>query len=137
MIGLPEGLQPVAAAVVVYAVAWTLWRCFLARPREEVEAEKRAASLLGEMLSERERQQLALFGYLTVRSPTVASRVYRIPALPGWVDICEWGKLTMRICAQPSEVLPAADIVLMHKLMIQANEQEYLRLATVRWTPRG
>jgi hypothetical protein len=35
----------------------------------------------------------------------------------------------MELCLQPVEPLPEGDVVLMHKLMIEANEQEYLRTA--------
>jgi hypothetical protein len=35
----------------------------------------------------------------------------------------------MRLCLQPVEYLPDADIVVLHKLMIEANEEAYLAKA--------
>jgi hypothetical protein len=35
----------------------------------------------------------------------------------------------MRLCVQPIERLPDADVVVLHKLMIEANEEHYLQRA--------
>jgi hypothetical protein len=35
----------------------------------------------------------------------------------------------MRLCLQPVECLPDADVVALHKLMIEANEENYLQKA--------
>ena len=35
----------------------------------------------------------------------------------------------MRLCVQPVESLPDADVVVLHKLMIEANEESYLQKA--------
>jgi len=35
----------------------------------------------------------------------------------------------MQLCVQPVERLPDADIVILHKLMIEANEESYLQKA--------
>jgi hypothetical protein len=35
----------------------------------------------------------------------------------------------MRLCLQPLECLPDADRVVLHKLMIEANEETYLQKA--------
>jgi hypothetical protein len=32
----------------------------------------------------------------------------------------------MRLCVQPIEYLPDADVVVLHKLMIEADEENYL-----------
>ncbi len=138
MIEFPAGLQPLALGALLYAAAWVLWRCCLSSVRVyHPEAEKRAEELLSELLSEDERQQMARFGYLPVPSPSTANRVYRIPARTGWVEVYEGDGLAMKLCALPSEGLPSGDVVLMHKLMIEADEQEYLRRANVRWVRRG
>ncbi len=138
MMYLHEGLQPAAAGLLLYVVAWVLWRCFLSSARPyELDAEERARALLAEVLSDKECQQLALSGYLLLRSPSVPGRMYRIPERSGWVDIYESGKLAVRVCVQPNEALPASDVVLMHKLMIEGNEQDYLSRANVRWMRQG
>lgn len=35
----------------------------------------------------------------------------------------------MRLCLQPVESLPDADVIVLHKLMIEANEETYLQKA--------
>jgi hypothetical protein len=96
---------------------------------EHLSAESRAKALLREMLSENQYQQLIKFGYLEVASPTIDTRVYRIPGSGGLVKVFERGAAIMELCLQPAEPLPDGDVVVMHKLMIEANEQEYLQKA--------
>jgi hypothetical protein len=96
---------------------------------DHLSAESRAKVLLREMLSENQYQQLIKFGYLEVPSPTFDNRIYRIPGSGGLVKVFERGCAVMELCLQPSEPLPDGDVVVMHKLMIEANEQEYLQKA--------
>lgn len=93
------------------------------------EPEQRARSLLREVLSEQEHQQLSRTSYLEVPSPTKSGRVYRIPEIAGRVEVYEEGWPVMGLCLQPVRYLPDADIVLMHKLMIEADEEQYLQVA--------
>jgi hypothetical protein len=92
-------------------------------------AEGRAHVLLREMLSDAEYVQLIECGYLEVASPSRPQRVYRIPGLAGRVRVYDHGREVVELCLQPTEPLPDCDLVLMHKLMIQANESEYLAKA--------
>ncbi|MDP9382063.1 MAG: hypothetical protein M3Q29_18355 [Chloroflexota bacterium] len=46
-------------------------------------------------------------------------------------------RLLMPLCVQPVERMPHADVVLTHKLMIEGNEQEYLRGADPSYGPRN
>ncbi|HEY7349408.1 MAG TPA: hypothetical protein VH599_13925 [Ktedonobacterales bacterium] len=96
---------------------------------EHLSAESRAKSLLREMLTESQYQQFLKFGYLEITSPSIEHRVYRIPGAGGLVKVYERGCAIMELCLQPTESLPDADVVVMHKLMIEANEQEYLQKA--------
>jgi hypothetical protein len=92
-------------------------------------AEGRARAMLREMLSDEEFGQLAEHGYLEVPSPSRPQRVYRIPGLAGRVRVYDHGREVVELCLQPTEPLPDSDLVLMHKLMILANEGEYLAKA--------
>lgn len=96
---------------------------------EHLSAESRAKALMREMLTDGQCQQLQKFGYLEVPSPTIEHRVYRIPGAGGLVKVYERGCAVMELCLQPTEPLPDGDVVVMHKLMIEANEQEYLQKA--------
>jgi len=93
------------------------------------EAEEKAALLLAEVLSPEELQQLSQRGYLEVPSHVHAGRIYRIPRHPGLVGIYEKGTLISRLCVGAVEPIPTGDAVLLHKLMIEGAEEEYLRTA--------
>jgi hypothetical protein len=148
-----QAAPPVAAAVYLVAAAVALvllsrWHAGrgprlprldpLAQERAQIarrayrvraEAERRAERMLQEILGETEFQQFIRRGYLEVRSPTFPARVYLVPERPGPVTVCEYGKPVMRLCVQCVERVPDYDTVAMHKLMIEGNEQEYLRIA--------
>jgi hypothetical protein len=92
-------------------------------------AERRARALLREMLSDAEYEQWKRCGYVEVRSPTRAHRVYRIPGTGGRVRVYERGVTAMELCLQPIDPLPPSDLVLLHKLLIESDEQDYLATA--------
>jgi hypothetical protein len=101
-----------------------------------VPAERRAETLLRDMLSQEEYRRLLTSGFLEIPSPTRPDRVYRIPRGPGQVLVEERGRMTERLCLQPEVAgLPEADVVLMHKLLIEADEDRYL--ATANHFPRS
>jgi hypothetical protein len=86
---------------------------------------ERAEALLRELLDEREYQQLRRRGYVDVASAHDPQRVYRIPAYTGLVRVYEHGTAICELCLQSVEPMPSAEIVLMHKLMIQGDEARY------------
>jgi len=101
-----------------------------------VPAERRAETLLRDMLSQEEYRRLLTTGFLEISSPTRPDRVYRIPRGPGQVLVEEHGRVLERLCLQPEVAgLPEADVVLMHKLLIEADEDRYL--ATANHFPRS
>jgi hypothetical protein len=82
------------------------------------------------MLTPEQCRQLLWHGYLEVHSPSAAGRVYRVPRNRGsFVQVLDDGKAVMRLCVQPVERLPDADVIVLHKLMIEANEEHYLQKA--------
>jgi hypothetical protein len=106
-------------------------RALLARRSYHVraEAERRAEQMLRDILHEDEYRQLCRRGYLEVPSRTRPRRIYRIPRHQGQVKVYEGGVPIMALCVQSVEPIPDGDAVLMHKLMIEGNEAEYLRIA--------
>ncbi|MBI4494267.1 MAG: hypothetical protein HY690_15885 [Chloroflexi bacterium] len=100
-----------------------------ARRTEWRQAQERAELLLQEVLAEDEYRQLNRRGYLEVASPSRSRRTYRVPRHQGQVKVFEDGVPVMALCVQPVESIPDGDVVLMHKLMIEGNEDEYLRIA--------
>jgi hypothetical protein len=97
--------------------------------RSRREAERRAQHLLSEMLSSEELTELSQKGYLRVRSPSRENRVYHVPQHQGMVSVYEAGALSERLCVGATSYIPEGDTVLMHKLMIEGDEEEYLRVA--------
>jgi hypothetical protein len=97
--------------------------------RVRVEAERRAEQLLKDILAEPDFSHLTRRGFLEVRSPSFPNRMYLIPERQGPVTVYEHGRPIMRLCIQCVERVPDHDTVAMHKLMIEGNEQEYLRIA--------
>ncbi len=102
--------------------------------RAHLSAEARARGLMRDLLSPTEFQQIAKFGYLEVPSPHYAERIYRIPGAGGLVKVFERGCAIMELCLQSIEPLPDGDVVVLHKLMIESNEDEYLQRAN-RFAP--
>lgn len=96
---------------------------------ERISAERRAQSFMRELLTPHQYQQLTHVGFVEVPSPAIPDRVYRIPGSGGLVRVYEQGHAIMDLCLQPAESLPDGDVVLLHKLMIEGNEQEYLAKA--------
>lgn len=113
----------IVLALAISPMAWLIFQPYF---KGLSSAERRAASLLREMLTSEQCRQLAWRGYLEIPSPSSTGRVYRVPRSRGYVQVIENGQAVMRLCIQPVEYLPDADVVVLHKLMIEANEEDYL-----------
>jgi len=134
-----EFLVP-AVLIVLAAVVWlailTLsgrtgaqlsdWRGGLA---ERAQANRRAEAMLCELLSEQEQHQLAAQGYLEILGRSYPSRAYRIPRRRGQITVVEDGIAVASLCIQPTVSVPDADLVLIHKVLIEADEATYLATA--------
>jgi hypothetical protein len=92
-------------------------------------AQENSLALLKSILNEGEYEQLTQWGYLDIGSPSNPQRIYRIRRNGGLVSVYEDGKAIQEVCVQPVDPLPRDDVVVLHKLMIQGNEQEYLAKA--------
>lgn len=107
-----------------------IWPWLRTRPWWPVPAERTAEALLRRLLSEHEYTSLGSNGFLEVISREYPGRVYRIPRGPGQVQVVEHGRVTERLCVQPASVgLPEADVVLLHKLLLESDERRYLLTA--------
>lgn len=115
--------------VIVLAISPMMWLIFQPYIKGWSSAERRAAGLLRDILTPDQFHQLIWRGYLEIPSPTEPHRVYRVPRSKGYVQVIENGRAIMRLCLQPVDCLPDADIVILHKLMIEANEETYLQKA--------
>lgn len=97
--------------------------------RTKPKAKRRAGELLSAVLTCEQYGQLMKRNYIDIPSPSVPERSYRVPKLPGLVQVRDKGNVTMWLCLQPLGWIPDEDIVVIHKLMIEADEETYLRKA--------
>ena len=127
---LADQVITLTAALLLLAVFVTLLRFSSSVTyRSRIVSEQRAEVLLKDVLTVGQLHQLRRRGYLDVPSPSRPNRTYRIPRSRDQVRVYEEGRLIERLCVQAVEPVPTGDVVLMHKLMIEGNEQEYLRIA--------
>jgi hypothetical protein len=95
-------------------------------------ARERAEMLLMENLMPAQREELKQNGYFTLRRiDEKGTRFYRIHRgrSRNVEQVTEEGRRIMTLCAHPHENVPDADTMLAQKLMLMANEQEFLRVA--------
>ncbi len=126
---IPQVLSALGWIVIALAISPMLWLIFQPYLKGWSRAERRAGNLLRDILTPEQVHQLLWQGYLEVPSPTEPQRIYRVPRAKGYVQVLENGRAIMRLCLQPVECLPDADVVVLHKLMIEANEELYLQKA--------
>ncbi len=126
---IAQVLSALGWIVIALAISPMLWLIFQPYLKGWSRSERRAADLLRDILTPEQVRQLLWHGYLEVPSPTEPQRVYRVPRAKGYVQVVENGRAIMRLCLQPVECLPDADVVVLHKLMIEANEELYLQKA--------
>jgi hypothetical protein len=110
-------------------LAWWLYHRESTLSNERTDAERRAQQLIVQMLNREQLVQLTSLGFLELRSRLIAGRTYRIPRRRGQVQVYEEGRHAGSLCIQPTRWVPDGDLVVMHKLMIEASEAEYLRTA--------
>lgn len=99
------------------------------RKEKEVAAKAKAEKLLVEHLSAAQRDQLVKHGYFDVE---VGGEVYRIKrGYAGNVELLDAAKQrgVERFCIHPTEHVPDADAMLGQKLLLEANEDEFRRIA--------
>lgn len=112
------------------ALSARIWPRLRMQPWWPVPAERTSELLLRDLLAPTEYDQLCASGYLDIASPSRPGRRYHIPRGPGQVLVVEDGHVTERLCLQPVHTnLPEADVVLMHKLLIESDETTYLQTA--------
>lgn len=118
----------VLAAVALVALAVVCWQASA--------AESRARLLLRDVLTDAEYQQIITAGYLEIMSPEMEQRVYRSPRDGGRVRMYERGQFVCELCLRPTRPLPQSDLLVLHKLMIEGSEADYLATAN-HFAPLG
>lgn len=92
-------------------------------------AERRADALLRDALTREQYMLLNELGYLDIPSPADPQRVYRVPLALGQVQVIENERVKANLCLRTEKWVPDVDMVVIHKLMIEADEGGYLRRA--------
>lgn len=124
----PEQIRARVAAAEQRAVARR------AEDLARTKAQEKAHKLLIEHLTPRQEETLRMHGYFDVE---IGDRVYRIRkgGHGGWVERMQGQKATDGYCIYVTGECPPEDHMLAQKLMLEANEQEFLRIAN-RTAPR-
>jgi len=115
----------IMGTLALMLLGWLFFDSFL----KWLEPYRRAHKLLRTVLTPEQYRQLMWRGYVDIPSPRDHERVYRVPRDPGLVGVIEQGRRKADLCLQPLEWVPDADIVVIHKLMIEADEETYLQTA--------
>ncbi len=126
---LGEILAGVVLAIGLFMLIGGLGGTPLRHGLNRLAAEEKAERLLQSHLTPEEWRLLQTQGYLRVPSPSTPGRIYLIPRDRSLVRVYEQGKPVLRLCVGPVENVPDADVILMHKLLIEGAEDEYLRTA--------
>jgi hypothetical protein len=74
-------------------------------------------------------------GFLEIASSSIAGRTYRIPLQGGRVQVYEDGHPVCSLCVQLTLSVPPSDTVLVHKLLLESDEDGYLATAN-RFAPQ-
>jgi len=104
--------------------------------QQGLSARERAEALLQKLLGADDYRRLMQRGYLEVASPQQPGRIYRIPRRAGLVEVLEQGEHVDMLCIGPNKRLPCADVLVIHKLLIEADEETYVRTAGHFWSGR-
>ena len=114
---------------VISALLILVWFVMQRYSRKIIQSERRAELLLRDILSPHELRQLFWRNYIDIPSKLKPQRVYRVPRANSYVQVRENGRTVMWLCLQPVEQLPDDDVVVIHKLMIECQEETYLQTA--------
>jgi hypothetical protein len=112
-------------AILLLSLMWLIIGCS-SMPSS---AKRRADELLRVVLTCEQYRQWIHQGCVDIPSPSDPQRIYRVQKYPYPVQVREGGRLKMWLCLQPLERVPDADLVVIHKLMIESDEQAYLQKA--------
>jgi len=107
------------------------WRQVEETKKIAVTAESTAEKLLAEHLDDKQLEQFRNHRYFEVIRDA-GKRVYRIKH--GWagnIEVFEGGRLVETMCIHPSAQVPFSDNLLAQKLLLEADEQRFRRIANI------
>jgi len=126
-------LMALLGCVLAGTVVARSWRSHRGQPGRQARqaAERRAEGLLSQMLGPHGYMALLEQGYLDLPSQHEPSGrwTYRIAYPPDGVLLLEDGAPREHLCILPTRWVPAADVFLTHKALLEGDEDGYLRLA--------
>jgi len=104
---------------------------FLGWLRRRRNANRQAAALVRQVLSQDEQAQLRRDGFLEVPSQEVSGRTYRIPRRGSPVAVLEPDGNVRYLCLQPETPVAPAELVVVHKLLLEGAEGDYWHRANL------
>jgi hypothetical protein len=120
----------IGLTIVCVVLGWEV----IVNYREWYSRYRQSEDLLRSVLTCAQYHQLMRNGYLDIPSLRDPGCIYRVPLVPGRVKVVKKGQQTASLCLRPLERVPDADQVVIHKLMIEADEENYLQTANT-FTP--
>jgi hypothetical protein len=130
---------PVLAALLlvlgclVGIVARSAWP----RYRRGRAAARRAEALVRRVLSSQEYADLQRQGFFKIPSRLAPGRVYCVPRRGSPVAVLEPDGRLLYLCLQPTEPIPIRELVVIDKLLLEADEASYWRRANRVGRPMG
>jgi hypothetical protein len=118
-------LPVVIVVVLLGMVARTAWLRY-SRGRD---AARRADALVRRVLSPQEYADLRRQGFFEIPSRIAPGRVYSIPLRGSPVAVLEPDGRLVYLCLQPVEPIPARELVVIDKLLLEADEAAYWQRA--------
>ena len=128
---LAYAVGAVIGTLALVLFGWLFVHSFL----KWLEPRRRAGELLRAVLTRTQYRQLMWHCYVDIKSHRDPERIYRVPRYPGRVGMIEQGRRKADLCLGPLDWVPDADLVVIHKLMIEADEEIYLQTAN-RFPPK-
>ncbi|MFL5667373.1 MAG: hypothetical protein ACJ8BW_39405 [Ktedonobacteraceae bacterium] len=122
-------METVASVLVVVILLLSLMWLIIGCSSMPSSAKRRADELLRVVLTCEQYRQWILQGCVDIPSPSDPQRTYRVQKYPHPTQVRERGRVQMWLCLLPLERVPDADLVVIHKLLIESDEQDYLQKA--------
>ncbi len=131
---------PLLVVWLIFVAMFTLPFCYIVPFYVKWKCSRqRASRLLRSVLTPVQYHQFLQRAYVEIPSPTYPKRMYRISRDGGPVLVKEDDLIVSQLCLVPAAThLPQEDLVALHTLMIEADEETYLQKANMlSWRGRS
>jgi hypothetical protein len=107
------------------------------RYRRRRTAARRAEAMVQRVLSGQQYAELRQHGFFKIASRLTPGRVYCVPRGGSPVAVLEPNGRVLYLCLQPAEPIPTRELVVIDKLLLEADEASYWQRANRVGRPMG